>query len=296
MFYLILTSLIWAFSFGLIKERLVSLDSNLVSFIRLFISLIVFLPFMKLSNIRKERQHEKFVMQLMAIGAVQFGLMYATYIYSFQFLQAHEVALFTILTPIYVTVINDLIWKRGLNIPALAAAVLAMAGAGIVIYSHIDNRNYLTGVILIQVSNICFASGQVYYKKIMQNKNKVSNSDVFGLLYLGGTIITLIFSYCCGALETFSMIRPDQIWVLLYLGVIASGLGFFLWNIGAVKAKVATLAVMNNLKFPLAVICAILLFGESADWMRLLIGGIIILLAVVISERENIKNRWFSRI
>ena len=42
------------------------------------------------------------------IGVVQFGLMYITYIYSYQFLESFEIAIFTIFTPIYVTLINDL--------------------------------------------------------------------------------------------------------------------------------------------------------------------------------------------
>ncbi|MFM7261548.1 MAG: hypothetical protein ACKO3W_13190, partial [bacterium] len=42
---------------------------------------------------------------------------------------------------------------------------------------------------------------------------------------------------------------------LIYLGVGASGVGFFLWNVGATKVAPATLAVMNNAKVPLGVAC-----------------------------------------
>jgi drug/metabolite transporter (DMT)-like permease len=52
---------------------------------------------------------------------------------------------------------------------------------------------------------------------------------------------------------------------LLYLGLIASGLGFFLWNRGATRVDAGTLAVMNNAKIPLAVACSLLFFGESPD-------------------------------
>ena len=51
MIYLLAVSLIWAFSFGLIKGNLVGLDSNFVSFVRLFISFLVFVPFLKIKNL-----------------------------------------------------------------------------------------------------------------------------------------------------------------------------------------------------------------------------------------------------
>ena len=46
--YLVIVSLIWAFSFGLIKTYLVGLDPFVVSGIRIGIALLVFLPFLRL--------------------------------------------------------------------------------------------------------------------------------------------------------------------------------------------------------------------------------------------------------
>ena len=54
----------------------------------------------------------KLSLRLLAIGALQYGVMYITYIASFRFLKAYEVALFTIFTPIYVTLFNDLFARR----------------------------------------------------------------------------------------------------------------------------------------------------------------------------------------
>ena len=74
---------------------------------------------------------------------------------------------------------------------------------------------------------------------------------------------------------------------LLYLGVVASGLGFYLWNVGITKSKIATIAVMNNAKIPIAVLCSIFIFSENADWMRLAIGGSLMIISVVISEKYS---------
>ena len=55
---------------------------------------------------------------------------------------------------------------------------------------------------------------------------------------------------------------------IAYLGLVPSGLAFFLWNRGATQVSVGTLAVMNNLKVPLAVTVALMPpFSEpAAPW------------------------------
>jgi drug/metabolite transporter (DMT)-like permease len=56
--------------------------------------------------------------------------------------------------------------------------------------------------------------------------------------------------------------------------VLASGLGFFLWNVGATRVSAGTLAVMNNAKVPLAVTVALVFFGErtSLPWLAASLG------------------------
>ena len=49
---------------------------------------------------------------LLLIGAVQFGLMYICYNESFVYLQAHEVALCTVFTPVYVLLLHDARHRR----------------------------------------------------------------------------------------------------------------------------------------------------------------------------------------
>jgi drug/metabolite transporter (DMT)-like permease len=68
--------------------------------------------------------------------------------------------------------------------------------------------------------------------------------------------------------------------VLLYLGAVASGLGFFLFNAGARRTDIGTLAIFNNAKIPLAILASALVFHEHVDWLRLAAGGVVIALAL----------------
>ncbi|MBU1100381.1 MAG: EamA family transporter [Bacteroidetes bacterium] len=289
MVYLLIVSLIWAFSFGLIKTNLTSLDSNFVSFVRLGISLLAFLPFLRIKKLLRIE-----TLKLIGIGAIQYGLMYTFYIASYQHLQSFEIALFTILTPVYIIVIHDLIERR-INYIFLFTALSAVIGGGIVMYRSLISEELLTGFLLVQLSNICFASGQIFYSKIKKKLPEKSDHSLFGLLYLGAVLVSFTASLFTTNYSTINL-NSEQLYTLIYLGAIASGLSFFLWNVGATKVNEGALAAFNNLKIPLAVSVSILVFGEHGDLIRLGIGLLIILAALYINENVYAKKKNMTEI
>ena len=56
MLLLLLASLVWAFSFGLIKDQLAGLDPTAVAVLRLLCALLVFLPFLRRRQLVLRRQ------------------------------------------------------------------------------------------------------------------------------------------------------------------------------------------------------------------------------------------------
>lgn len=252
---LLIVSLLWAFSFGLIKRHLVGVDSSFVAAARLGLALVVFVPFVRLRGLAART-----ALTLAAIGAMQFGLMYLAYIASFTYLRAYEAALFTITTPIFVTLFADLL-ERTLRPRALCAALLAVVGTAFVAVKSADLNVTLTGLALVQASNAAFAVGQVWYRRLRTRHPALRDRDVFALLYAGGFAVAVTVML---ARDVSVTLHPPQLWTLLYLGVLASGVGFFLWNLGATRVATGTLAVMNNLKIPLAVAVSLLFFGETA--------------------------------
>ncbi len=279
MVYLLVVSIIWAFSFGLIKNQLAGLDANFIAAARLFVSLLVFIPFLKIKGLSRKQS-----LQLLLVGAVQYGLMYIAYNYAFGYLQAYEVALLTIFTPIYVTLINDAI-RRRMHWVSLIATIATVVGTAIIHRGGVIQSDILTGFLIVQISNLGFAFGQIYYREVMKTlpTTKFDNLKVFGLLYLGGFLTAGLSAAVFTPWQSFN-ITSEQVLVLLYLGAIASGLSFFLWNVGARKVNAGTLAIFNDLKIPLAVVVSILFFGEQANWLNLLVGGGIAMLALVFNE------------
>lgn len=281
---LLLVSLIWAFSFGLIKSSLAGVDSSFVAFARLFIAMLVFLPFLRIKKIDRGS-----ALRLALTGMLQFGVMYIAYLAAFKSLKAYEVALFTIFTPIFITLIDDA-FSRRFNFLHLTVALLAVAGTWVIEGEAIQTPGVLVGFLFVQVSNLCYAFGQIYYRRLMEKLTGVKDREVFGYLYIGAVVITLLAVLVFTPISTLEL-TGKQAAILVYLGAIASGLGFFLWNIGARRVNAGTLAVFNNLKIPLGVLVSLVFFNEQTDLPRLLIGGLIIVAALVLNELLSRKRQ-----
>ncbi|HPF69350.1 MAG TPA: EamA family transporter, partial [Candidatus Krumholzibacteria bacterium] len=72
---------------------------------------------------------------------------------------------------------------------------------------------------------------------------------------------------------------------VLYLGLVPTALGFYLWNRGAARTGSGRLAVANNLKVPLAVLVSWWIFGETADYARVLAGLAVVTGALFLAGR-----------
>jgi len=276
---LVAASCIWAASFGVIGNNLAGIPASFSAGIRLWIALLVFLPWTRWTGWTD-------MLVCLAIGAVQFGLMSLAYMTSFAYLPSHEVVLFTVMTPVYVSLLNDL-HDRTFHARNLLAALLAVAGSAVIVWhSDIEFSRSLIGFLLVEASNLCFALGQMAYRFWMSGRNAhATDLSVFCWLYLGGALV-LLPGLLMTSSPTCNQLTGMQWFTLAFLGVIVSGASYFLWNRGARKTSPGTLAVLNNLKIPLGVAASLLLFGESAPLLPLFAGGILILLAILTSSRK----------
>ncbi|WP_088328884.1 carboxylate/amino acid/amine transporter [Lacimicrobium sp. SS2-24] len=276
MIYLLATTLLWAFSFSLIGVYLAGqVDAWFSVLTRIALATCLFLPFLRLRGMPL-----RLAGQLMAIGAVQLGLMYSFYYHSFLYLSVPEVLLFTVMTPLYITLLNDGLSHR-FHPRFLAAALLAIIGAAAIRYDGID-AGFIQGFVIVQGANLCFASGQVFYKRLIKDNQIQSQHQVFGWFFIGALLVAVI---CYGLFgDRAALPQTSMQWgILVYLGLIASGLGYFAWNKGATMVNVGTLAVMNNLLIPAGILVNVLIWNRDADLFRLALGGGIIILALLLN-------------
>ncbi|MEC7918501.1 MAG: EamA family transporter [Candidatus Neomarinimicrobiota bacterium] len=266
--YLVLVSILWSFSFGIIKYGLSEVDPLFVSYGR---SLIALLFFSSISIYQLKRF--RWDINLIAIGAIQFGLMYIFYIQSYQYLPAYLIATFTITTPIFVSIADKYFFRKDRTSKNLLAIFLVLLGSYLMRYNIVNPIDYWSGFMLIQCANFVFAWGQVWFKQ-WNIKNK--DTDIisnFSQLFLGATAVTSLSYFFIS--DNNVQLTDINLLALLFLGLCATGIGFLLWNIGASKVSSYRLAVSNNLVIPMAILNSMIFFGESINFL-LFFPGIIL--------------------
>jgi carboxylate/amino acid/amine transporter len=278
--YLFGVTIIWAFSFSLIGVYLSGyVDAWFSVLMRIGIATVIFLPFLRLKEIKAET-----IFRLIAVGAVQLGLMYCFYFQSFRFLTVPEVLLFSVLTPIYITLLNDILSKR-FHIGHLLTALIAVLGAAYIQYSSISENVFL-GFLITQGANLCFAVGQVAYKFLLKSTPELESTPkhtVFGLFFIGAFLVALIAFSILGSTEKMPTTLV-QWGILIYLGAVASGAGYFFWNKGVVKVNTGSLAIMNNALVPMGLIVNLFVSNKEANIKKSIIGGSLIFALLVLNK------------
>tara|TARA_B100000965_G_scaffold291967_1_gene249777 strand:- start:325 stop:1155 length:831 start_codon:yes stop_codon:yes gene_type:complete len=270
--YLVLVSILWSFSFGIIKYGLSGLDPLFVSYAR---NLIALLFFSSISVYQFKRF--RWDINLIAIGAIQFGLMYIFYIQSYQYLPAYLIATFTITTPIFVSIADKYFFRKENSLKNILAIFLVVLGSYFMRYNIVNPIDYWYGFMLIQCANFVFAWGQIWFKKwSIKNKDTDIISN-FSQLFLGATAITSLSYFLIS--DNNVQLTNINLLSLLFLGLCATGIGFLLWNIGATKVSSHRLAVSNNLVIPLAILNSIMIFGESINFLLFFPGVILFYIA-----------------
>ncbi|AZE90599.1 carboxylate/amino acid/amine transporter [Pseudomonas orientalis] len=281
--YLLVVTLIQAFSFSLIGEYLAGhVDSYFAVLVRVVLAGLIFIPLTRWRSVAPA-----FMRGMLVIGALQFGVTYVCLYLSFRVLTVPEVLLFTILTPLHVTLIEDALNRR-FNPWALVAALVAVAGAAVIRFDQIT-PNFLMGFLLLQLANFTYAAGQVMYKHLVARyPSDQPHYRRFGYFYLGALLVVLPAFLLFGKAD-FLPQAPLQWGVLVFLGLVSTALGMYWWNKGACLVNGGTLAVMNNLHVPVGLLLNLLIWNQHEPLGRLALGGLVILGAVWVS-RWGIKR------
>jgi len=271
-------TLLWAFSFSLIGVYLAGqVDSYFAVLTRVLLATLLFVPWLI-----RHHTPRPLALRLMAIGALQLGCMYLFYYQSFLLLSVPEVLIFTIFTPLYITLLYDLLERR-FHVRFLLSSLLAVAGAALIRWNDLSEQ-FWQGFLVVQGANLCFASGQVFYKRLIgQQAAGTRQHQHFGWFYLGALCVVIPAWLLLGG-ERYPQ-QLQQWLILLWLGLVASGAGYFLWNLGATRVSSGQLAVMNDALIPAGLLVNLLIWNHDTDLTRLAAGSAIILSALWLNRR-----------
>lgn len=221
-------------------------------------------------------------------GALQFGLTYALAFKSFTLLTVPEMLLFTTLTPLYISLINNALVRR-LAPWTLLAALFTVAGGMVIHYQGLSGK-FWYGFAILQLANISFAAGQVFCRRLLlQHATTEPLTGLFGHFFFGAVLLTSLL-YCCFGNKQMLPHTGLQWSVLLYLSVAATALGSLWLAIGSTRVNVTTLAIFNELHVPIGLVINLLFWGSEIPWLRLMLGCALIAIAIAINYSSSKRN------
>lgn len=282
---LLVVTVLWAFSFSLIGQYLAGqVDSDFAVLVRVLIAAAIFAPFTLWRGLPRP-----LLAGFWLAGALQFGVTYLCLYRSFSVLTVPEVLLFTVLTPIYVTLLDDALARR-FNPWALLAALVAVGGGIIIRFQPLEGE-YLTGFLLLQLANATFAAGQVLCRRLLARyPTEQPLHRFFGHFFLGALLLALPSFLIFGNAERLPH-TALQWGVLVWMGVFATALGMYWWVKGSTKVSAGTLAIMNELHVPAGLLVNVLIWNRHADLPRLALGGAVIVASLWLNQwgRRQLK-------
>ena len=137
----------------------------------------------------------------------------------------------------------------------------------------------LFGLLLIQGANLCFAFGQVAYRRLALG-TVGSQQQHFGWFFVGATSVSLLATALFANWQRLPETKLEY-GILLWLGLVASGLGYWPWNAGARQVSANQLAVMNNVLIPAGLLVNFVFWQHAVNWWTLSAGSALILLSLV---------------
>ncbi len=256
-----------------------SVDSYFSVLMRVGTAALVFLPFL-----RTRGQSPRTIVLYMLVGAMQLGIMYLLAFRAYLYLTVSEFLLFTVFTPLYITLIYDLLSGRKLRWGYLLSAALAVLGAAIIRYDKVSDH-FWTGLLLVQLSNLCFAIGMVGYKRLMEVRPMPQHNAFAGSM--SGPLSWRWRRGLCSA--TPRSCRPPRCSGACWCGS-AWWLPGWVTLCGTMAPPVdaGTLGIMNNVHVPAGLLVNLAIWQEQPHWPSFISG------ALVIPASLWVHRRWVA--
>lgn len=199
---------------------------------------------------------------------------------------ASTAALINAMTPISVTIFACILLREALTPTKIICLILAILGA-VVITSDSGGQRETLGIILVLLSVLAWGIASVYMRMLTSKYPPI-------LVTAYGTLLGLIFHIPVGIVTAVNAeelpFSLKNILVLLYLGLIGSGLAQFTWTASLSIIPASICSLFYPLQSIFAAMLGALLLHETFR-PSFLIGLLLISADIILSTREIIKQQ-----
>ncbi|MEM0074057.1 MAG: EamA family transporter [Thermoplasmatales archaeon] len=266
---LIITSIIWGVTYVLLKYALSYLDPQQIAFSRFLVSSILFIPVIFLI---KERYTRVEIVRLVLLALTGVLLYQLLFIWGEKGLTAGDASFIVSLEPIFIAILGVVTREDRMTPMRLLGLVIATAGL-IVLLRPTNVTSYeIFSAILVLLSAFSWAVYTVWGKNILSKHNPM---NVTGYVSIFGTLMLFPFVYS-GLGKLFSIRAPFLIISLVFLGIFATFIGYYLWFDGLKKVNPIRAGSTLYITPFVTVIAASYIISEPIEYVTLAGGALIV--------------------
>jgi len=273
---LIGVALIWGVNIPLMKIGLEQVDIYVYNAVRLAISAMALASFAwreRRTSLAKPTLEAKHILLYAAMIGASYQLLFLEGISR---TTSGNTALIISTVPMWTALLAWLFLGEELRKLAWLGLSLSLAGTVIVALQKGDvvtGSKHLVGNLIVLAAAVMWASGTVYSRKLLK---KISSIQ----LAAASTMLALPVHLCWAAGEykhSLPAFSSPSLWlIIIYSGVLSSGLSQPMWHYGVRHAGAAHAAIVQNLVPLFAIIAAWFARGESITTAQLLGGALIL--------------------
>ena len=271
--FVIITALLFGSMEVACKVGGASLDPFQLTFLRFAIGGLVLLPFAIVEmRRRKVRISGKDLLQLAGVGTLGIPISMVLFQMSIMSSNASTVSVLICTSPFFVMLFAHLYTDEKLNREKLT--VLGIALIGIVFMLRpwdVQEGNSMFGMVLMLLAAFFFGAYTVAGKALVSRMGlmaQTSFSFLIGSLILLGIILFMGRPVLAGV--------PDNLPIILYVGIMVTGLGYFCYFKSIAMSDAATGSFAFFLKPAIAPVLARIILGETILWNT--VAGIVLIL------------------
>ena len=277
--------IIWSSSFVAIKIAYETFPPITLSAARFVVAALILGSLSLLPKNRKKLE-KKDILPIAVSGLMGITLYAVLQNIAMQWTSASNATLIIASYPIITILLETLIYKTKLNTFKIIGIVIAIVGVFVLSYIKPEERqqNELLGIMMLIVAGVAWAFYNFLTKKVVNNYPPIT-------LLFYQTLFGAIFMLPLSLFERGAWMAPTtmSLLMMLFLGVFCSVIAYLLYNLGLKSLSPSAIISMLNLVPLFGVMFSFLLLGEAIT-LRMVIGGAIIILGVMLSVKRTKKE------
>lgn len=280
-------ALIWGINIPVMKTGLDQLDGFVFNGIRLAVSAAVLAGFAVAERRRVGRPAEKVPFRTLLVYGLMVGAVYQlAFLLGVKRTTSGNTALIIATVPMWTALLARIFISEKISRLAWFGLLVALAGTTIVALQKGDvtaGPDHLLGNGIILMAALMWSAGTVYSRPLLKKISPLQLSAAAAAVGLPFHLLLGVGGYT----ESVAVLQSWQLWlIILYSGVLSSGLALPMWSFGVRHAGAAHAAIIQNLIPVVAIMTAWLTRGEPATNPQIL-GGAMIVAGLVIMRRTR---------